>query len=190
MLRATNLGRKFGGAWLFRKLEIDLEQGNCLCIVGNNGSGKSTLVKVLAGLLPASEGSVERPQRPKLGYAALDLALYAQLTPLEHIHLVKTLGGSDTHSRESLASVGLAGAENKPVGQFSTGMRARLKLLLAVLHEPDVLLLDEPSAALDESGEALVGRIVAEQKSRGAVVIATNHLPDRRHATHELVLGP
>ena len=77
----------------------------------------------------------------------------------------------------------------KPVGQFSSGMRARLKLALAIQHEPAVLLLDEPSASLDENGREIVARVVYEQKRRGAVVIATNDQSDRRYATHELELA-
>jgi ABC-type multidrug transport system ATPase subunit len=185
LMSAVGLGRRFGSQWVFRGVEIELSQGDALCVIGSNGSGKSTLLRILAGLLSATEGSVVRPTA--LGYSAIDLALWPQLTASEHLELAAALRGVAVS--DGLRRVGLADAANKPVGQFSTGMRARLKLALAVQHSPEVLLLDEPSASLDDEGRSLIEGAVAEQLKRGAVVIATNDPGDRRHATHELELG-
>ena len=185
-MRAVGLGRRFGAQWVFRGLEIELGQGEVLCVLGANGSGKSTLLRVLAALLSPSEGSVERPR--SIGYSSLDLALWPQLTAQEHLDMAADMRGF-VHDGQGLARVGLAEAAHKPTGQFSTGMRARLKLALAVQHGPAVLLLDEPSASLDEEGRALVKGLIEAQKKRGAVVIATNDPADRRLATHELALG-
>lgn len=185
LMTATNLGRRFGDQWVFRGVEVSLSAGDVLCVVGANGSGKSTLLRVLAALLAASEGSVSRSS--SLGYSALDLALWPHLTALEHLQLAADLRGVAVG--DELSHVGLEASANKLIGQFSTGMRARLKLALATQHSPGVLLLDEPSASLDDEGRVLVDRIVAQQRERGAVVIATNDPHDRRHATHELQLG-
>lgn len=189
MLSAENLGRRFGSRWLFRGLDIDLEAGQCLCILGHNGSGKSTLLKTLAGLVEPSEGKVHRPGRNGIGYAALDLALYPQLTALEHLSLFSRFRAVGDPKESALEKVGLLEVAGKPVGVYSTGMRVRLKLALATLHRPQVLFLDEPTAALDEAGQEVVGRLVAEQTVHGAVLIATNDLADRRWASHELQLG-
>lgn len=97
--------------------------------------------------------------------------------------------GQTVPAPEFLDRYGLAGVGAKPVGSFSTGMRARLKLALATFHQPDVLFLDEPSATLDESGQAVTGELVRERLHSGAVIIATNDPSDRRYATHELILG-
>jgi len=172
ILAASNLGKRYGAKWLFRRFEFELQVGDALAVVGANGSGKSTLAKILAGLLPASEGAVESPGC--LGYSALDLALYPYLTVQEHLELAARLQGIEPRASELLERVGLARAADQPTLQISSGMRARLKLALAIQPEPDLLILDEPGASLDEDGRALVASIVEEQRRRGAVVLATN----------------
>lgn len=155
---------------------------------GSNGSGKSTLLRVLAGLLGASEGRVERPPRQDLGYAALDLALYPQLTAAEHLELAARLRGVEPKTGELLDFVGLADSSGVSAAEMSTGMRARLKFGLALQATPSLLILDEPGAALDETGRELLDRIVAVQKVNGALVFASNDPAERRYATHELSL--
>ena len=189
VLRADRLGRKFGDRWVFRSLDIELVSGQCLCILGKNGSGKSTLLKVLAGLVAPSEGSVTRPDKNDLGYAALDLALYPQLSAHEHVTLFAKFRGIADPGAQVLEQVGLGDTGNKHVGAFSTGMRARLKLVLATFYGPEVLLLDEPTAALDDEGQSLIGETVRRQLEKGAVILATNSETDRKYATHELELG-
>ena len=172
-------------------MTFDLEKGDRLAILGHNGSGKSTLLRLLAGLLSPSEGKVAPPEgdpRTALGYAALEMALYASLTVEEHLRLAARLRGCDPRADELLESVNLAYARSLPAGQLSTGMKARLKLAMAVQPRPAVLLLDEPGAALDEEGKEIVRKLADEQTQRGALVVATNDPQERRLATHELVL--
>ena len=190
-MRAEGLGKRYGRRWLFRDLSFSLETGQRLAILGHNGSGKSTLLRILAGLLAPSEGRVVPPEgdpRLSLGYAALEMALYAPLTVAEHLRLAAELRGCEARADELLDAVGLAHARDLPAGQLSTGMKARLKLAMAIQPRPSVLLLDEPGAALDEEGRALVARIADEQTARGALVVATNDPLERRLATHELAL--
>ena len=192
LMTACGLGRRFGSRWIFRRIEFELAQGDALCVLGANGSGKSTLLRILAGLMSPTEGSVDpKPcdSRNVIGYAALDLSLYHHLTAREHLELAARLRGLPSERAELLDTVGLGDVGQKPVGQFSSGMRARLKIVLAIQHEPPLLLLDEPSAPLDTSGREIVSKIIAEQMERGAVVIATNDQSDRRYATHELELA-
>lgn len=179
MLRAENLGKRFQSRWIFRHIDFDLQPGDRLLIRGRNGSGKSTLLKVIAGLIPASEGKILRPpgEVPKsLGYAALDLALYPALTGREILQLGETLRGLKSSAQEDLERVGLRGAEDQLVGKYSSGMRARLKLALALQTEPPCLLLDEPTTALDETGRVLVRNLVQEYS--GIVLIGTNDPAD------------
>ena len=190
-MRAEGVGKRYGRRWLFRDLSFELERGQRLAILGHNGSGKSTLLRLLAGLLTPSEGRVVPPEgdaRLTLGYAALEMALYAPLTVEEHLRLAGELRGCAPRADELLETVGLAYARDLPAGQLSTGMKARLKLAMAVQPRPQVLLLDEPGAALDEQGRALVARLADEQTARGALVVATNDPQERRLATHELAL--
>jgi ABC-type multidrug transport system ATPase subunit len=132
---------------------------------------------------------VETSSGLKLGYASLDMSLYSHLTAHEHVDLLGKLRACPVDADKVLGSVGLSVSRDKLVGQFSTGMRARLKLALATVHQPDLLMLDEPTAALDEAGQDIVESVVRGQLSRGAVVLATNDKKDRRHATHELELA-
>ena len=190
-MRVEGLGKRYGRRWLFRDLSFEVERGQRLAILGHNGSGKSTLLRLLAGLLAPTEGRVEGPEgdpRTALGYAALEMALYASLTVEEHLELSARLRGCAARTDELLEEVGLAYARALPAGQLSTGMKGRLKLAMATQARPALLLLDEPGAALDEAGRALVSRIAEAQTARGALVVATNDPAERRLATHELEL--
>lgn len=191
MLKAEGVGKRYGSRWLFRRLEFDLRAGDSLLVTGPNGSGKSTLLKGICGLVSLSEGKVQLPEgdpRLSLGYSSLDLALYPLLTAAEHLELSAKLRGCVARTAALLNRVGLTAPANQRTAEFSTGMRARLKLALAIQAEPQVLLLDEPGASLDEHGRALVDAIVAEQMQRGACVIASNDPLERRLATHALAL--
>ncbi len=190
-MRVEGLGKRYGRRWLFRDVSFELQAGQRLAILGQNGSGKSTLLRLLAGLLSPTEGRVVPPDgdpRTTLGYAALEMALYSSLTVVEHLRLAADLRGCDARSDELLDMVGLTYARELSAGQLSTGMKARLKLAMAIQPRPAVLLLDEPSAALDEQGRALVAQIAQEQTARGALVVATNDPQERSLATHELAL--
>lgn len=186
MLNATGLGKRFGSRWIFRGIDLCLQPGDCLVVRGRNGSGKSTLLKVLAGLMAPSEGTVQRPE--PLGYAALDLSVYPALTGLEHLELARDLRGDPVPPLESLARVGLTDAAHQVAGAYSSGMRARLKLALALACQPALLLLDEPSAALDDAGRAITAQALVDQRTRGVALLATNDDRDQEWATHALVL--
>ncbi len=184
MIQTHNLGKRFGPHWLFRSVEMVVEPGQVLAVLGKNGSGKSTLLKILAGLATPTEGAVIPPE--SCGYAALDLNLYPTLTAIEHLELSARLRGCPTRTGELLDMVNLERAGHQMVGQFSTGMRVRLKLALAIQHHPSVLLLDEPTASLDQAGIEIVDEVI--RAFDGAVVMATNDDADRRWATHAIAL--
>jgi ABC-type multidrug transport system ATPase subunit len=190
MIRCERLGKRYGRRWLFRNLTLNVEPGECLVVLGSNGTGKSTLLKVLAGILPSTEGTCFRGDDPRrdLGYAALDQPVYPVLTVSEHLTLAANLRGCDARSEELLEEVELSYAADVAGRHLSTGMRARLKFALAVQAEPAAVLLDEPSAGLDERGRHIVERIVSNRQGRTAFVIATNDPQERRYATHELAL--
>lgn len=187
MLVVSGLGKRYGARWLFRNLEFDLGPGDCLVVLGANGAGKSTLLKTLAGLVEPSEGQVRATG--SLGYSALDLSVYPALTAREHLELSGDLRGIPADVEALLDRVGLTRAADQEAQEFSTGMRARLKLAIALQSRPEVLLLDEPGAGLDEVGRALVADVVAGQLASGAVVLATNDPSERRFATLELAVG-
>lgn len=191
MLEVRGLGKRYGDRWLFRNLSFRLGQGDALIVLGRNGAGKSTLLKAIAGLLVPSEGKVvaDVPDtRTGLSLSALEMSLYPALTLREHLRLASDLRGCPAREDELLARVGLTHAAHLAASKISTGMKARLKLALAIQSEPAILILDEPGAGMDEAGKELVQTICAEQKRRGVLVLATNDLREKELGTLELEL--
>lgn len=186
MVKAENLGKRFGAKWVFRRLEFCVSTGECLLVTGSNGSGKSTLLRLIAGLEPASEGSVHT--ETSIGYSSPELRLYPHLTGVEHVELAAALRGIRSDPG-ILEAVGLNEAAAKTIDAYSTGMSVRLKLALAIQANPKLLVLDEPGAGLDEEGRQAVSDIVEAQRRRGAVVLATNDPLERRFGDLELQLG-
>ncbi len=163
-----------------------------MVVLGQNGAGKSTLLKTLAGLVSASEGTVEMPEgdrRLTVAVSAIELSLYPHLSLREHLTLTGALRGCPGREEELLDFIGLTHARDLMTTQISTGMKARLKLAMAIQARPLVLILDEPGAGLDEAGRELVVRVVAEQRTRGCVLLATNDPLERRLASLELQLA-
>ena len=192
VLRVDRLGKKYSGRWIFRGLSFDLELGERLIVLGRNGSGKSTLLKTLSGLTEKTEGTIALPEgdpRHILGLSALEQSVYSQLTVGEHLELTADLRGCPARTDELLDQIDLAYAKDVPAGQLSTGMKARLRMAMAIQCKPKILLLDEPGAGLDEAGRNLVDTITAEQAKRGCLIVATNDPAERRLATLELQLA-
>lgn len=188
-LVAEGVGLRYGRRWAFRGIDVRLRAGDVLAVTGRNGSGKSSLLRVFAGLAAATEGSVAAPPRGERGMATLDQRLYGALTPWEHVELAARLHGCPA-GRSALEDAGLAQDGDHPASSLSSGRQARLKLLLATLHRPRLLLLDEPSVALDEEGRSYLASLVSQSRAAGAaVVFATNDPGDVRHADHGLELA-
>jgi heme exporter protein A len=194
-IKLEHVSRRFGGRRVFSDVCADVCFGGILVVTGCNGSGKSTLLRIIAGLLTPSSGRVRMyvegvevdhaTRRGLIGYVAPDLALYPELTGVENLVFFAKLRGIPM-DRDRLAGllsqVGLKGRGRDFVGNYSSGMQQRLKYAFALLHEPPVLLLDEPTANLDEEGIAMVQDTLCRQRRRGAVVLATNE-------TRELTWG-
>jgi len=187
MIRCSGLGKRYGSRWALRRVEIELSLGECLLVTGPNGAGKTTLLRLLAGLEDPSEGEVSASGT--IGFAAPDLALYPNLTACEHLRFAAALRRVEPQESALLERVGLQEHPGKPVGAFSTGMRSRLRLALAIQHQPSVLLLDEPTATLDEQGRQVVRDIIEEQRTRGCIALATNAEGDRGFGDLEVRLS-
>ncbi len=189
-IHLENVGHRFGIRRVFSGIGFAVAAGQVCTVTGPNGSGKSTLLRIVAGLLEASEGTVSvtiqgEPQLPGdrrrlLGYVSPDLTLYRELTAAENLQFFARLRGM-TLTREDLIDrltlVGLRGRGRDLVATYSSGMRQRLKYAFALLAQPPILLLDEPTANLDVNGIAMVEAVIAAQRRRaggGLTILATN----------------
>jgi ABC-2 type transport system ATP-binding protein len=183
---------------------VDLEVGaGVVALLGPNGAGKSTLIKLIAGLLAPSTGRVlvrgrpvahDAAARAHLGYCPEHEGVYDSLTALEFVTMMALLAGvprAEAHERAAatLESLGLAQAMNRALRGYSKGMRQRAKLAQAMVHDPDVILLDEPLTGCDPVARASIVRQVEELGRRGKTVLVSSHILSEIEAmTSEIVL--
>lgn len=201
-LKVSDIGKHFGETLLFRNISFELVQGDVLAVTGWNGSGKSTLLRILAGLVRPSTGRVDmyfngqavgkESRRHFIGMVAPAFSLYEELTGLENMEFferVRGLSGGRDDPLKALHEVGLADHAHKMCREYSSGMKQRLKLAQALLHEPSLLLLDEPGSNLDSRGIKLIEEIVTKQRSIGVTVIASNEKREADYADRVLNLS-
>ncbi|HEY7691099.1 MAG TPA: ABC transporter ATP-binding protein [Gaiellaceae bacterium] len=182
MIAARKLGRAFGTKQVIRDLDLEVERGSFLLLTGPNGSGKTTLLRLIAGLLVPTAGELEvEPPRERIGFLGHEPLVYRELTALENLDLYGRLYRvSERRERIGmlLERFGLWDARNERADSFSRGMLQRLALCRTLLHDPELLVLDEPFSALDEDGAALLDRELAELRSAATFVLST-HDPAR-----------
>ncbi|NLM51629.1 MAG: ABC transporter ATP-binding protein [Firmicutes bacterium] len=186
-IKVHNLSKAYGHRLLFRNLSLTIPNHSVFVLLGRNGAGKTTFLRILCGLVSASSGEIEitvdgkvltpQEKRAQIGLVAPELELYEELSAVENLEFFAGVRGipfSLTSVRELLDFVGLKGRGLDLVHTYSSGMKQRLKYAYALLHEPKILVLDEPTTNLDEDGVKLVEAIIARQRRRGIVVMATN----------------
>jgi ABC-type multidrug transport system ATPase subunit len=180
VIHARGLSKRFGSKRVLEDLDLDVERGAFVLVTGANGSGKTTLLRLVAGLLAPTSGVLRvDAERAGLGFLAHEPLVYRELTALENLQLFARLYRVP-ESRERVGMLlerfGLWDVRNDRAGSFSRGMLQRLALCRTFLHEPSLLLLDEPYNALDGEGMALLDRELAAHA--GTYVVAT-HDPGR-----------
>lgn len=186
-LKVSDICKHYTGTLLFKDISFDLHPGEVMAITGWNGSGKSTLLRIIAGLVRPSSGKVEmffkgepvakEARRKFVGMVAPALSLYDELTALENLEFFCKVRGITYDRKGSLAMmerVGLTENAHKLCRNYSSGMKQRLKLAQALIHNPPLLLLDEPGCNLDSKGMKIVENIISETRQLGMTVIASN----------------
>ncbi|MCD6145152.1 MAG: heme ABC exporter ATP-binding protein CcmA [Methanosarcinales archaeon] len=192
MIRVHNLTKKFGNKTVFTDINFSVKNGDFLTIVGPNGAGKTTLLKIMATLVKATEGTVEiegfdikqSPEKVRgiIGVISHNTYLYSELTAVENLKFfgkMYAVPEIDTRLDDALEQTGLEHRKDDRVGTFSRGMKQRLSIARAILHQPSVLLLDEPYTGLDPHASAGLEEVLRTFAGSGITTIMVSHDLDR-----------
>jgi ABC-2 type transport system ATP-binding protein len=194
MIKTSGLGRRFGSAWAIRHVDLEVRRGEVLGLLGPNGAGKTTTVRLLTALIEPTEGSASvdgldvRDQadqvRARVGILTETPGLYEKLSARANLDFFGRLYGVDAASRSEriehyLRLFSLWERRDEPSGQFSKGMKQKLAIARALLHEPSVVFLDEPTAALDPEAAYVVREAIEGLRRSGrTIVLATHNLDE------------
>lgn len=198
-IEITNLTRRMGGQLVLRGVDLEVAPGRLVVLRGGNGAGKTTLLKVLATRLRPTSGvarlfgfDVFRQQaevRSRLGMLSVLGGSYPVLSARENMALAADMSGAPRENIDGLLEqVGLDSAASKYVRAYSSGMKKRLGLARLMLIDPDLWLLDEPYAALDDDGKDLVDQVVTSARERGRTLLMASHESDRHALKPDAVL--
>ena len=197
-IRFENIEKRYGGLAALRRIRLEIAPGECVALAGRNGSGKTTLLRIAAGLVRPSSGELTFPSavgpaaaaapvaskteavraKPTAGFVAHATMVYDELTAEENLLLFARLQQTpDAASRvdKLLHEVGLFDRRDSLVRTFSRGMRQREAIARALLHEPSILLLDEPSTGLDPQGVAWLAATLRQLRDAGCTILMSLH---------------
>ena len=188
VIEVSRLAKRFGPKMVLRNLDFSVEQGEFVALLGPNGAGKTTFLRILSSLSSATVGRVsiagyELPRqaaavRRRLGVVSHLPLLYGDLTAEENLQFygrMYAVSGLERRIGEVLETVGLSPRRKDLVRTFSRGMQQRLAIARAVLHDPDVLLLDEPHTGLDQDACEMLDTVLRQVASQGRTVVMTSH---------------
>jgi len=179
-----NLVKFFGRFAALRDISASFAAGRLYVVVGDNGAGKSTLLRVVAGLMEPSQGSFSilgtqhvREVAHRVGYMGHAPLLYDELSGMENLRYFAGLYGihGDKVCRDAMRTVGLDPELNRRVGQYSQGMRQRLSLARAVLHDPELILLDEPFSNVDVHSARDMAAVLGRVRDQGKTIFVVTH---------------
>ena len=199
-LQISGLRKEFDRRPVFKNLDLTLTNSDSIAITGRNGSGKSTLIKVLANVYTQTSGNIEltldgngieRQHYYKyLGFVSPYLNLYDEFTGYENLHFVTKVRGIKREGiDEVLSRVGLYDRRHDLVKIYSSGMKQRLKIAFSIIHNPQILMLDEPTSNLDSDGIKTVDEIAEEYKNGRILIIATNDEHEKNLCKGEINLN-
>ena len=195
-ITVTNVIKQFGRFAALRGVTAEFDAGRFHAILGDNGAGKTTLLRVLAGLAQPTQGTIsifgKTPNEAcrDLGYMAHPSLLYDEMSGMENLRYFAGLYGiaGDSRCEEVIRAVGLDPTLNRAVGQYSQGMRQRMSLARAILHDPKILLLDEPFSNVDvNSAHEMVGLLKAMRDAGKTIFVVTHQASLLEGAADEFV---
>jgi len=191
VIEMTGVSRSFGGKTVLDSISLRIGRGEIFGLLGPSGSGKTTLVKLLTGIDKADSGEIRMFGEPvpklslfqRFGYMAQSDALYPELAASENLKFFSSLFGlagarQKERIREVMRMVDLSDHLDKPVAQYSGGMKRRLSLAISLLHEPDLLILDEPTVGIDPLLRRSIWRELFQLRDRGTTILMTTHVMD------------
>lgn len=191
-LKATSVSKIIHGKSILSDINLSLSSGNIYGFVGRNGSGKTMLFRALSGLMSIDFGTViwnekmlhkEFSVLPSLGIVLENAGLYPNLTAMQNLtylaNLTKRIGEQEI--KQAICRVGLDPQDKRIYGKYSLGMKQRLAIAQAIMEHPDVIMLDEPTNALDEDGVQEIRNIILSEKKRGALILLASHNKEDIH---------
>ena len=187
VLQADGLTRAFGGRRAVHGVSLELDAGECLALFGPNGAGKTTLLRLLAGLLKPTAGGAringqplrgDAEARGQVGFISHQSMLYGPLTVRENVELAARLygvGEPTAAATQALGAMRVLDRADSPVRSLSRGLQQRVSIARAMVHQPRVLLLDEPYTGLDALGAATLTEMLARVRGDGATLVLVTH---------------
>lgn len=199
ILTVKNVSKKYGSQTVVDDISFDLESNKCIALIGPNGAGKTTTLRMLTGLIKQSSGSIsflsseQKDFRFCTGYLPQYPVFYNWMTGFEYLIFCAKLAYIDKKEARSRAlnlldKVGLTEAKNKRIGSYSGGMKQRLGIAQAIIHQPKLVILDEPVSALDPLGRREVLTLMEELKQEMTILFSTHILNDADEISDELLL--
>lgn len=198
IIKIQNVSKGFNGTLILNHIDLEINRGEIVGILGSNGSGKTTLLKLMTGLLETTEGKItidscdpwsERDQvLKKLGVMIESPIFYEHLTAYENIEIHLEYMNKQANISNILNAVELVGIDNKPVSKFSMGMKQRLGIARALSHEPEILLLDEPINGLDPVAIKTIRELFLKQKELGTTILLSSHILSEMLQTVESIV--
>jgi len=201
VITVKDLTKRFGGFTAVDQISFEVRRGEIYGFLGPNGSGKTTTIRMMLGLLEQTEGEIEvlgmkngrnsQALRRRLGYMSQRFSLYNDLTVLQNLNFYGAAYGLDPEVldlriRETISSSGLQGKENVKTSELAGGWRQRLALGVAILHRPEILFLDEPTAGVDPVSRRDFWNLLYELVRTGVTVFVTTHYMDEAEHCHRL----
>lgn len=185
-LVVNNINKKIRRNVILFDVSLRLKSGNIYGFVGRNGSGKTMLFRALSGLMKIDSGSIDWNGKilhkdlsvlPNLGLVIENAGLYPNLTGMQNLAYLAGLNkkiGKD-EMIQAISRVGLDPQDKRVYGKYSLGMKQRLAIAQAIMEKPDIIMLDEPTNALDEAGVEEIRKVILEEKERGALILVASH---------------